>query len=95
MESLTHTFSIRALLTLLKQGHMMTVEEIAEALGEPHGSVVHAIDVLRGADLVEAKVRRAEPYTEDVSLTPAGRITAKKLKEIESVLGGVGHGGFT
>jgi len=95
MESLTHTFSIRALLTLLKEGRRMTVEEIAEAIGEPQGSVVHAIDVLREADLVEAKARRAEPYIEDVSLTPAGRITAEKLKEIESVIGWTGHGGVT
>jgi DNA-binding MarR family transcriptional regulator len=95
MESLTHTFSIQALLVLLKEGHGMTVEEIAEAIGEPQGSVVHAIDALSGADLVEAKVRRAEPYIEDVSLTSAGKITAEKLKEIESVIGWVGHGGVT
>jgi DNA-binding transcriptional ArsR family regulator len=73
----------------------MTVEEIAEAIGKPQGHIVHAIDVLREAYLVEAKARRAEPYIEDVSLTPAGKITAEKLKEIESVIGWTGHGGIT
>ena len=95
MESLTHTFSIRALLTLFKEERKMTVKEIADAISEPQGSVVHAIEALRGAGLVEAKVRRVEPYMEDVFLTSAGRITAEKLKEIESVIGWSGHGGVT
>ncbi|MCX6648256.1 MAG: ArsR family transcriptional regulator [Candidatus Bathyarchaeota archaeon] len=95
MESLTHTFSIKALLILLREDRRMTVEEIAASMGEPHGSVVHSIDALREAGVVEAKTRRGEPYVEDVSLTPAGRIAAGKLKEIESAIGWAGRGGIT
>ena len=73
----------------------MTVEKIALTKDEHHGSVVHAIDALKRADLVDTTVKRGEPYVEDISLTPAGRITAEKLKEIESVIGWVGRGGVT
>ena len=95
MESLTHTFSIKALLVLLKEDRMMTVEEIAAEMGEPHGSVVHAIDALRDGDLVEANSLFGEPHTIQVTLTPAGRIAAGKLREIESVIGWTNRGGVT
>lgn len=62
MESLSHTFSMKALLVLLRKTRRMTVKEIAAELGEPHGSVVHAIDAVRGAGLVEAYARRGAPY---------------------------------
>ena len=95
MESLTHTYSIKALLILLKENRSMTIAEIAASMGEEHGSVVHAIDSLCQADVVEAKTRFGEPHVTDVSLTPAGRITAEKLKEIESVIGWTGRDGVT
>jgi DNA-binding transcriptional ArsR family regulator len=95
MESLTHTFSIKTVLILLREGRSMSVEEIAAAMGEPQGSVVHSIDALREGGVVEAKNRPGEPYVEDVSLTPKGRITAKKLREIEKEIGWVGRGGVT
>jgi len=95
MESLTHTFSIKALLILMRKSRRMTVGEIAVEMGEPHGSVVHALDAIREADLVEVKVRRGEPYEEEILLTPAGKIVAEKLKEIESVIGWTASGGVT
>lgn len=95
MESLTHTFAIKALLILLREGRSMSVEAIASSMGEPQGSVVHSIDALRDAGVVIAKTRRGEPYVEDVSLTPKGKIAAEKLKEIEAAIDWMGRGGIT
>ena len=95
MESLTHTFAIKALLILLREERSMSVEEIASSMGESQGSVVHSIDALRESGVVFAKTRRGEPYVKDVSLTPKGRIAAEKLKEIEAAIGWEGRGGIT
>jgi DNA-binding MarR family transcriptional regulator len=95
MESLTHTFSIKAVLILLREGHSMSVEEIATAMGEPQGSVVHSIDALQEGGVVEAKTRLGEPYVEDITLTPKGRVAAEKLREIEKAIGWSGRGGVT
>lgn len=95
MESLTHTFSIKALLVLLKSERRMTVEELAKEMGEQHGSVTHAVDAVRDAGLVAAYVRRGAPYEEEVYLTPVGRTVAEKLKEIENLVGWVGVGGIS
>ncbi|MFA5870238.1 MAG: MarR family transcriptional regulator [Candidatus Bathyarchaeia archaeon] len=95
MESLSHTFSMKALLILLKNMRRMTVAEIAAEMGEPHGSVVHAIDAVRDAGLVEAYARRGAPYEEEVYLTPQGRSVAEKLSEIESIIGWGGRDEIT
>jgi DNA-binding transcriptional ArsR family regulator len=95
MESLTHTFSIKALLILLKSGRRMTVEELAKEMGEQHGSVTHAVDAVRDAGLVATFTRRGAPYEEDVYLTPVGRTVAEKLKEIEDLVGWTGVGGIS
>ena len=95
MESLSHTFSMKALLILLRKGRRMTLTELAGEIGEPHGSVVHAVDALREADLVEAFDRRGAPYEDEVFLSPQGRFVAEKLKEIEDVIGWIGRGGIS
>jgi predicted transcriptional regulator len=95
MESLSHTFSMKALLILLKVGRRMTVPDIASEMREQHGSVVHAITALREANLLEAFERRGAPYEEEVFLTQKGRIVAEKLKEIEDTIGWMGRGGVT
>ena len=95
MESLTHTFSIKALLVLLKSGRRMTLEELAKEMGEQHGSVTHAVDAVREAGLVAAFARRGTPYEEEVYLTPTGRTVAEKLKEIENLVGWTGVGGIS
>lgn len=95
MESLSHTFSLKALLILLGKTRRMTLDEVAAEMGEPRGSVVHAIDALKDGGLVEAYERRGAPYEEEVCLTPQDRFVAEKLKEIESVIGWAGRGGVT
>ena len=95
MESLTHTFSVKTLLILLKLERRMTVEEIARELGEQHGSVTHAVDALRDAGLVAAYTRRGAPYEEEVYLTPIGRTVAEKLRDIEELVGWTGVGGIS
>jgi len=71
----------------------MTVEEIAAAMGESHGSVVHAIDVLEEGKLLESRVMRDAPFKREVVLTPVGRTVAKKVKEIEELIGWMGREG--
>ena len=95
MESLTHTFSIKAMLILLKTGKRMNLEELSKAMVEPRGSIVHAVDALRETGLVAAFERRGEPYEEEVYLTPMGRTVAEKLKEIEELVGWKGLGGIS
>ena len=95
MESLTHTFSIKALLILLKSERRMTLEELAKGIGEQHGSITHAVDSVREAGLVAAFARRGAPYEEEVYLTPMGRTVAEKLKEIEDLVGWAGQGGIS
>jgi predicted transcriptional regulator len=87
MESLTHIFSIKALLILLKEGRRMTLEELSKEMGEQHGSITHAVDTVRAVGLVAAFARRGAPYEEEVYLTPVGRTVAEKLKEIEDLIG--------
>jgi DNA-binding transcriptional ArsR family regulator len=95
MESLTHTFSIKALLILLREGRRMTLEELSKEMGEQHGSITHAVDSVRAAGLVAAFVRRGAPYEEEVYLTPVGRTVADKLKEIEDLVGWKGQNGIS
>lgn len=95
MESLSHTFSMKAMLILLRKGRKMTLPELAEEMGTQHGSLVHAIDVLREANLLEAYDRRGAPYEDKVFLSPQGRLVAEKLKEIEDIIGWIGKGGIT
>jgi DNA-binding MarR family transcriptional regulator len=95
MESLTHTFSIKALLILLKSMRRMTIEEVAKEMGEQHGSVTHAIDAVTNAGLVAALTKRSAPYEEEVYLTPIGQRVAEKLKEIEDLMGWTGIGGIS
>lgn len=95
MESLSHTYALKAMLILLGKGRRMTLPELAEEIGTPHGSLVHAVDALREADLVEAFDRRGAPYEDEVFLSPQGRFVAEKLKEIEDVIGWIGRGGIT
>ena len=95
MESLSHTFSMKAMLILLGKGRRMTLPELAEEMGTQHGSLVYAIDALREADLLEAYDRRSAPYEDEVFLSPQGRFVAEKLKEIEDVIGWIGKGGIT
>jgi DNA-binding transcriptional ArsR family regulator len=95
MESLTHTFSIKTLLILLKAGRRMTLEELSKEMGEQHGSVTHAVDAVREAGLVAAYARRGAPYEEEVYLTPVGRTVAEKLKEIEDLVGWTGQSGIS
>jgi hypothetical protein len=95
MESLTHTFSIKAMLILLKSNRRMTLEEISKEMGEQRGSVVHAIDAIRTTGLAAAFERRGAPFEEEVFLTPIGRSVAEKLKEIEELVGWAGLGGIS
>jgi len=73
----------------------MTLEELAAEMGETHGSVVHAIDALQGAKLIESLQSRNAPYGRVVTLTLTGQAVAAKLKEIENLIGWEGGGGVT
>ncbi len=95
MESLSHTYSMKTLLILLAKDRRMTIAELAKEMDAQHGSVVHAVDALREANIVEAYEHRSAPYEDEVSLSQNGRTVAEKLKEIENVIGWIGHGGIT
>ena len=86
MESLTETYSIKALLILLKEGRMMTLEELSKEMGDQHMGVSRAIDSVRAAGIVAASPRRDAPYEEEIYLTDVGKIVAEKLKEIEEMV---------
>jgi hypothetical protein len=87
MESLTETYSIKALLILLKKGGGMTLDELSKEMEDQQGRVVEAIDAVRAAGIVTASPRRDAPYKEEIHLTEVGKTVAKKLKEIEETLG--------
>jgi len=93
MESLTHVFALKALLILLRENRTMNVEEIADEMGETHGSVVHAIDALEESNLIHSMNERAVPYNRDISLTAPGKRVAEKLSDIEEIIGWRGVGG--
>ncbi len=93
MEALTHTFSIKVLLTLLSENRRMTIRDIAEKIGETHGSVMHAITPLLESNLIELIQLKDAPYYEEVILTPIGRTVSSKLKEIEELIGWLGKVG--
>jgi predicted transcriptional regulator len=71
---------------------MMSVEEIASEMNEPHGSVVFAIDELEEANLIESHNERMVPYNRDITLTGSGKLVSEKLKEIEGIIGWMGRG---
>ena len=95
METLTHTFAIKVLIILLAEKKRMTIREVAEKLGESHGTIVHAIDALLKSDLIESRQRKDAPYEGEVVLTPVGRTVATKLKEIEEIIGWIGKSGIS
>ena len=96
MESLTHSSALKALIILLKKKESrMTIKEIATDMGEAHGEVVHAINVLEDGKLLESHIDRGAPYDRDVALTPVGRIVAIKIKEIEELIGWMGREGIS
>jgi len=95
METLTHTFAIKVLLILQAEKKRMTIREIAEKMGESHGSVVHARTPLLESNLIEVRQMKDAPYSEEIVLTPVGRTVATKLKEIEEMIGWIGKGGVS
>jgi DNA-binding MarR family transcriptional regulator len=90
MESLTHTFSIKTLLILLKENRRMSINDVAESIGESHGSIVHAVDALQEARLIDSRPKKDAPYDRELVLTPTGRSVSERLKEIEDMLGWIG-----
>jgi ribosomal protein L7/L12 len=86
MESLTETYSIKALLILLKEGRMMTLEELSKEMGDQYMGVSRAIDAVRAAGIVAASPRREAPYEEEIYLTEVGKTVVEKLKEIEEIV---------
>lgn len=95
MESLTHIFALKTLLILLREARTMNVEEVAHEMRESHGGIVHAIDELEVANLIESRNERMVPYNRDITLTPSGQRVAEKLKEIEGIIGWRGSGGVS
>jgi DNA-binding MarR family transcriptional regulator len=67
---------------LTKGFKKMTTEELAGEMGETHGRVVHKIDALQKAKLIESLQSRNTSYGRVVTLTLTGRTVAAKLKEI-------------
>jgi DNA-binding MarR family transcriptional regulator len=95
MESITHVFAIKTLLILLREARTMNIEEIAQEMGESHGSVVQAIDDLEIAKLIKSRNERMVPYNRFITITDSGRRVAEKLKEIEDIIGWMGSGGVS
>jgi DNA-binding MarR family transcriptional regulator len=93
MEALTHVLALKALLILLREDRTMNIKEIADEMGETHGSVVHAIDALAESNLIHSANERAVPYNRDINLTASGKRVAEKLRDIEEIIGWRGIGG--